>query len=222
MRLNLTQPQTKQTAVLEPPARKPPMVDTSGWLGPAIGVILLAGVALWFKQSKANPNGGKAQQEYLQRLAANPLEGCWICTACGWFGRPPAAEGAAKPSMLGGGGSSIRLAFGIGLIILGLLLLEVCIGVIPLVIGLFLCFTYFTAANKASHKKVIEAIHGTTPKACPSCSNHNVIPASSPNGTYLINSNPVVNQAATLEINNVQQLAASYNKDLKVLPPPKA
>jgi hypothetical protein len=103
------------------------------------------------------------------------------------------------------------MAFGIGLIILGLLTLELfCIGILPLAIGIVLCVRHVKKANAASHRTVVTAIHAVTPNACPSCSNHSVIPAGSPNGAYLIASNPIINQAAAAEIQTVNQICSGF------------
>ena len=211
----MSQPPAKATRVA---GTTPPPHPKAPWSGnsmiPVLLALAVAGWFIWFRFRRATLEERKGEQErlnQLQRLAANPLEGCWICTACGWFGRPPGVDPARLPEKRPGVVSGIGMAFGIGLIIFGLLTIELfCIGLLPLGIGIFLCMRHVKAANAASHRTVVGAIHAVAPNACPACSNHSVIPASSPNGAYLIASNPIINSAASAEIHNVQQLCSNF------------
>ncbi len=145
----------------------------------------------------------------LQQQAENPLEGCFTCTACGWFGRTtPRTLYAPAPS---GCGLATGIIIGGFLVLIGLpLLLLGGFGIFPILLGgIIIIASLSTSASNSSQRNVAISIASVTPNNCPQCKNHSVIPANSPNAHNLIATTPHLLAAATEEINRVRALTQS-------------
>ncbi len=169
--------------------------------------LLILGVVLLQRRSARKAR--EANLRKVQRQAENPLEGCWICTACGWFGR-----GIRRPMQASGSsGSGCLMGLGIGcggfLILIGLPMLVVFgVGVVPILVGVMLIITSIgTAATTSSQDALAHAVTWNTPHGCPSCRNHALIPATSPNGIQMLETTPALSRAATEEIERTREQA---------------
>jgi|GEM_PF-3972494 len=177
-------------------------------------VIVLSVLMLVYVLSRKSKSK-RIQSETTQRIqkqAENPLDGCWLCTACGWFGRGHNRANHSANNSSSGCLTVLGIMLGCGLVLIGLpLLLVFGIGVIPIIAGIFIIITTIGAsAVTSSQDRVNNSIQTTTPNNCPSCKNHTIIPAGSPKGQELISLDANFRQEATLEIARINELTKNY------------
>lgn len=203
----------QETATTAQPATVPkPETASLNDFGMLAAIMGIGGLVVLLKvrnDRKAEQRNKEQAFTRIQYQAENPLDGCVICTACGWFGR--ATPRVIHTARSGGCAGASGVIIGALLVLIGIpMLLLGGIGVLPIALGtIILVSSSNTASITSSQRNAAISIAATTPNNCPQCKNHSVIPANSPNARNMIATTPHLLAATTEEIHRARALAQS-------------